>query len=96
MATKNINDYVRDTGFGQGVNKTKFNNNGEMIHENEATQYDDLVGAVTGLKLYDTKGTVGFNYEEISLSFEPSGDITINDDCVFFNLQKSHAIKVDS
>ncbi len=96
MSSKNINDYVKDTGFGSSINVTKFNSNGEMSHEGNATQWDDLLGAVTGLKLYDTRGKVGMNYDEGSLVFESGGSITTDNDCVWFNLQKMHAIKTDS
>ena len=96
MDTKNINTYAEESGFGSGTNRTKFNSSGEMSHEGTATQWDDILGAVTGVKLNDTKGTVGFDYNEGSLVFEPGGDITVDNDCVWFNIQKMHAVKTDS
>ncbi len=95
MAT-NINDYTADTGFGSGSNRTKFDSSGQRQATGDATQWDDILGAVTGVKLYDTKGKVGMNFDEGSLVFESGGDITTDADCVWFNIQKMHAIKIDS
>ena len=60
------------------------------------TRFDDILGAVTGVKLNDTRGTVGFDYDEGSLVFEPNGNINTNNDCVWFNFQKEHKVKEDS
>lgn len=92
----NINTFVKDTGFGDGTNVTKFDASGQRQAVGDATQWDDILGAVTGVKLYDTKGKVGMDFDEGSLVFEPSGSITTDADCVWFNIQKMHAIKTDS
>ena len=96
MATTKIRDYIKYIGFGAGSDRVKIDESGQLKAEGGATQWDDLSGAITGLKLYDKKGAVQFDYDENSLIFESGGDIEKNNDCVFFNLQKLHKIKADS
>ena len=92
----NINDYVEQVGFGDGTNVTKFDGTGQVKREGSATQWDDIVGPVTGLKLSAVQGTVDFDWDENAIVFEANGSITDANDRVVWNIQKPHKAKVDS
>ncbi len=96
MANTTPSEAAKDTGFGAGDDRVKIDDLGQLKAEGDATQWDDLSGAITGLKLYDTKGKVGMDFDQNSLVFESGGSITTDADCVWFNLQKMHKIKIDS
>lgn len=91
-----INDYAEQVGFGDGTNVTKFDESGQVKREGSATQWDDIVGPVTGLKLSAVTGTVSFDWDENAIVFDSDGVITDADDRVIWNIQKPHKAKADS
>jgi len=96
MAAKDINTYVADTGFGDGTNVTKFEADGTMKAEGNATVWDDVAGTINGANLSSTAGTADFDWAENCIAFGASGDITDDGDRIMMNVQIPHATKVDS
>jgi len=91
-----LNSEVATNGIGSGSNRLKIDANGQVKLEGAATQWDDIVGSVNGVKLDDAVGKVEFNFTEGTLTFESGGSITNNSDCIWFNLQKPHSCKAAS
>ena len=58
--------------------------------------WDDLATSLIGRRLTSTVGTVDYDWNENAIAFSPNGDITNNNDCVVWNLQKPHGVKTDS
>ncbi len=58
--------------------------------------WDDLVSSLIGRRLASTSGKVDYNYGENSVTFAPGGNITNDNDCVVWNLQKPHKTKTNS
>lgn len=83
-------------GFGSGNNKTLFNIKGQRKATGEATQWDDLVGAVSGLKLTAVAGKATYSFSENVIVFNSGGDITNEADYVTWNIQKEHKVKENS
>lgn len=96
MGIKTIEEYARETGFGSGLDKTKFDASGQMKAENSATMWDDISSSVLGLRLYSAAGSVGYDYLENTIVFSPGGSINNVNDRIVLNLQIPHAAKVDS
>ena len=96
MATRTINDYFNNEGAGGSGGVMKLNSNGEVSLQDGATQFDDLVGSVAGLKLYTTAGKVDYDFDENALIFQTGGSISVQGDVVSWNVQKEHKIKADS
>lgn len=92
----NINDYAADTGFGSGLNRTKFDSSGQRQAIGDATQWDDLVGDAFGKKLNSTTGKLDYNWDENALKFQSGGDIATKADRLVWNVQKMHKVKEDS
>lgn len=92
----NINDYAKTVGFGSGTNRTKFNEDGSMVFEGDATVWDDVIGSLIAKKLTAVTGKVDYNWDEITITFEPNGDIDTEADVLFFNVQIPHAQRVNS
>ena len=82
--------------FGSGQNMTTFDIKGQRKAIGAATQWDDLVGPVSGLKLNATAGKATYDYAENVIIFNSGGDITNAADYVSWNIQKEHKIKEDS
>lgn len=55
------------------------------------TYYDDLSAPLIGLSLGGSAGTVDYNYDNNSVTFQPSGGITDLKDCVVGGVQYPHA-----
>ena len=91
-----ISDYVKNTGFGKGENKTKFDDNGQRRAYGKATQWDDLVGDALGRKLYSTQGKVDYNWSNNTIKFQSGGVITDQKDRLIWNVQKIHKVKENS
>ena len=92
----NINEYVKNTGFGSGNNTTTFDTKGQMQHHGEATQWDDIVGDAFGRKLNSSTGKLDYDWSENNLKFQSGGDITKSADRLVWNVQKMHKVKTDS
>ena len=82
--------------IGSGNNFTKFEEDGTMVAEGDATCWDDLANSLVGKRLASNQGTVDYNWSENSISFSANGDITDDNDKVILNLQKPHGAKTDS
>ena len=95
-STANINSYTKDTGFGSGSDRTKFDEKGQLKLEGDAVQWDDLVGDIMSKKLYSTTGRIDYDWDNNSIRFQSGGDITDKADRIQFNYQKMHAIKENS
>lgn len=92
----NINDYAESVGFGTGSDRTTFDQYGQMRRQGAATQFDDLEGSITGLKMNTNLGAVDFDWNENCFVFEGGGSITNANDRLIWNIQKLHKIKIDS
>ena len=92
----NINDYAENTGFGDGVNVTKFEADGTLKSTGTATTWDDVVGAISGANLSQVAGTADFDWDENCVVFGVNGDITDDGDRIMMNVQIPHKTKVDS
>ena len=91
-----INDYVADTGFGDGTNKTTFDSSGQRQSHGDSTQWDDIVGDAFGKRLNSTIGKLDYDWDENALKFQSGGDITVKADRLVWNVQKMHKVKTDS
>jgi len=91
-----LNNYVENSGFGSGENRTKFDSNGQRRAVGNATQWDDLVGDIMSKKLYTTTGKVDYDWDENGIKFQSGGSIGTRGDRLQFNLQKLHKVKEDS
>ena len=82
--------------FGSWHNATVFNAKGQRKAVGEATQWDDLVGPVSGLKMSSVAGKATYNFYENAIVFNSGGDIAAAEDFVTWNIQKEHKVKEDS
>lgn len=55
------------------------------------TYYDDLSAPLIGLSLGGSAGTVDYNYDNNSVTFQPNGGITDLKDCIVGGVQYPHA-----
>lgn len=92
---RDINEYVKTEGFGSSGNRTKFEDDGTMSHEGTATGWEDIVGSLIGKTLSATSGQVDYNWEENTITFQPSGSILNSSDRLMFNLQYPHSAVTD-
>jgi hypothetical protein len=53
--------------------------------------WDDLVTSLIGLTLNSVIGTVQYNYTENTITMQPNGDVSDNNDVVNFNLAYPHS-----
>ncbi len=95
MAT-NINDYVKNVGFGTGANRTKFTARGVMVMEGEARVWDDHTGDLTNAKLSDNNTLIAQNFAEGGIDMSPNGDLSNDDKCITLVVQKKHAVATAS
>lgn len=58
--------------------------------------WDDLQESLVGKQLAGSGGKVGYDWGETAIVFQPNGNIANDNDCVIWNLQLRHGIKVDS
>ena len=58
--------------------------------------WDDLATSLIGRRLFSNLGAVDYNYAENAIAFSANGDITKDNDCVIWNLQKPHGTKASS
>jgi len=58
----------------------------------ENVAWDDLANSLIGRRLYSNSGSVDYDYSENAIVFSQNGDITDDNDCVIWNLQKPHAM----
>jgi len=91
-----INDYVKDTGFGTGANRIKFEADGSLVMEGDATQWDDVVGPILGSNLSANAGTADYDWDENCVAFSASGDIADDGDRISMNVQIPHRTKTGS
>ena len=91
-----IKDFFKNIGIGSGTNVTKFDENGQPIHEGEATQWDDISGSIAGLKLLSNTGSIDFDWENNEWLFDKSGNIANQADRLIWNVQKFHKVKENS
>ena len=91
-----IGDYVKNTGFGTGLNRAKFEADGTLKFEGDSSVWDDITGSLIGKSLSSTAGQVDYNWAENSIIFNSGGDIATEADCINFNIQNPHATKVNS
>ena len=92
----NGSEYARDLGFGSGANRSKFEEDGTLKFEGDATVWDDVVGSLIGKNLSDNTGSVDYNWVENTITFAPNGDIDTSADLVNFNVQIPHGTKLNS
>ena len=92
----NINDYVRDTGFGSGADRTKFTDRGVMIMEGNAKVWDDHTGDLSNSNLIGKDALIATNFSEGGLDFEPNGSVDVDEECMTMIVQKKHAVAVAS
>ena len=93
--TRDIQDFVRNTGFGAGSDRTKFEADGTAHRGGDATTWDDLVSSLIGSRLSSTAGKVGYDYDDLAIVFNPGGSISTEADRVGLNQQYPHAAVVD-
>ena len=96
MSDVNINDYVKNTGFGTGANRAKFEDDGTLKFEGDSTVWDDIVGSLIGKSLSSTAGQVDYSWAENAISFGPNGDIATEADLINFSVQVPHSAKYES
>lgn len=60
------------------------------------TFWDDITGSLIGRQLASAAGKVGYDWDENTVVFSPSGNIAVVNDRINFNIQTSHATKMDS
>ncbi len=94
MAT-NINDYVKNTGFGTGADRTKFDSKGQRKAGGEAVGYEDLATTLGGKLLGAVRGKADWDWDRHAVAFEPGGDITDVKDKVGSEHQYPHGALVD-
>ena len=61
----------------------------------DSTVWDDIQSSLIGQRLSTTPGTVDYNYDNNSITFEPSGSISSTSDRVIWNYQHPHSAKQD-
>jgi len=79
--------------IGGDTDYTLFDADGSIRHYGDATIWDDIQNSLVGRSLSSTAGKVDYDWAENAISFDPSGDIDVQNDCVIFNLQMPHARK---
>jgi len=93
---RTLSDILANEGIGSGDDRITISSTGDIRKHGAATQWLDVVGSVLGLKLYDNKGTVDYDWEENAVMFASEGDITKPEDRIIWNIQKDHNVKIDS
>lgn len=69
---------------------------GTIVNHGTSTTFDDISTSLIGARLHSAVGKVDFNYDESSVTFQPGGNITNENDRVLMNIQTSHSQKLDS
>lgn len=84
---------VGNVGAG---NYTEFESDGTTQLYGEATAWEDITGSVLGASLSDVIGTAQYDWSNNSVTFGPSGNITLSKDRTAFTIQKPHKAKTNS
>lgn len=92
------NNLTEDLHIGNEANgnSTKIEPDGTIVSEGDATCWDDLSTSLIGRRLASNTGSVDYNWDENTITFQPNGSITNQNDRIVLNLQKPHAAKTDS
>ena len=91
----NIQTFIKDVGFGLGLNRAKFEDDGTLVFEGDATVYDDLLTSFAGLRLNSVVGKVAYDYNENGVTFKSGVSITTANDIVNLNFQYPHKAKTN-
>lgn len=79
---------IGDTGLGDYLDVEA---DGTFVNKGEGRTWDDIVSSLIGRRLSTNQGTLSYNYEENSITAQPSGDISNPNDRVIFNYQYPHS-----
>lgn len=58
--------------------------------------WDDLANSLIGRRLASNAGSVDYDWDENAIAFSSGWDISDDNDCVIWNLQKPHGAKANS
>jgi len=96
MAEKDVSSLVTPLYIGSGGNRSRFDTDGSLVFEGNATVYDDVIGQLTGSNLFETPGKADYSFTEGCLLLSPSGVLATDGDAVMINFQIPHSAKIGS
>lgn len=87
---RNVEALTSTLYIGNGADRTAIGTDGTLTLDGEATTWEDVRAPLIGSRLSSSAGKVDYDYDNVGVTFQPSGDIDTQADVVALSFQLPH------